>query len=137
MSPKRTTVTKHDLLATISEADFQDAVIQTAHLYRWKVHHTRPAMRKDGTWSTPLQGDKGWPDLAMAKAWESGKAILILAELKAENAPAPVGDQAEWMALLGMFDGVLWLPPIWGQRQIITRVWRPSDQREIDALLMQ
>lgn len=101
-----------ELRRDITEQDFQAAVVDVARMYGWRVHHSRPAMRADGSWRTPIQGDPGWPDLALAKG-----GTLILAELKSERGALSAG-QREWIAAI---------PAI--------RVWRPSDMPEIVALL--
>jgi len=50
------------LEAVTLEADFQDAVVETAQSYGWAVSHVGPARTKDG-WSTPVRYDgKGFPD---------------------------------------------------------------------------
>ena len=76
-----------------SEADFQRAVIDLAHLYRWRVAHFRPAMMRSGRWATPVQGDgAGFPDLILVRA----RRLLAL-ELKSDKGRATPA-QIEWLA---------------------------------------
>ena len=99
-----------------SEAQFQQAVVDLAQLKGWLVHHARPARTKDGGWRTPIQGDKGAPDLLMVNE-RTGR--LILAELKSELG-RPTGDQLRWgRALMA------------GCGPNCYRLWRPSDFPEI------
>lgn len=88
------------------ETQFQDAVIQAAQAAGWLVMHTRPAMDSRGHWSTPLQGNPGFPDLVLARA-----GVVLIRELKTttgELFPA----QQRWGAELGDLWGV-WTPNDW------------------------
>jgi len=85
---------RQTLLSLSSEEEFQEAVIGYARLCGWKVHHTRPARTSKG-WKTPIQGDKSFPDLVMAR-----KGRLAIAELKStkgRTAPMTKRDTA-WEA---------------------------------------
>lgn len=91
---------------TLSEAELQAMVIQTARLYGWRCSHARPAMNRAGKWSTPVQGDVGVPDLLLAR-----DGVVILAELKgAKGKLTP--DQGLWIDALGDH-GRLWRPTDW------------------------
>lgn len=109
-------------LDRMSEADFQSAVCDLAHLEGWKVAHFRKVrvQRSDGSvyWETPVAEDgKGWLDLVFARA---GSPILI-AELKVgSNTPTP--EQWEWIHLLRATGNDV-------------RVWYPSDWQEITDVL--
>lgn len=95
----------------ISEAAFQQSVIDLAKLYGWRVAHFRPCHTNRG-WRTPMQGDIGFPDLVLARDGE-----VIFAELKSENGKM-TPDQKTWAEHLpGCY------------------VWRPSDMDTINALL--
>lgn len=72
------------------------------------VHH-RPA-RTDKGWRTATQGDKGVPDLILAR-----KGVVILAELKSMSGRLSA-EQVQWAEAIGPF---------------IHRVWRPSDLPQI------
>jgi hypothetical protein len=97
-----------------SEDDFQRFVIETAKLNGWKVTHFRPVKLLSGRWATPLQGDAGFPDLALARG-----GVVILAELKSQKGIVS-DDQESWLAAIGSELG---------------RVWRPSDRPAIVAEL--
>lgn len=93
---------------TASEAQLQDTVIQLAILRGWQVAHFRPA-RTDKGWRTPVEGHRGFPDLALARGGR-----FIGAELKRQH-EHPTPEQRAWLLALGGFG----------------RVWRPSDMDSI------
>lgn len=98
-----------------TEAEFQAAVIDLARLSGWLVHHTRPARTADG-WRTPIQGDKGFPDLVLVHE-RTGRQLLV--ELKSETGRLSE-DQLRWgRALMA------------GCGPNNYRVWRPSDWDEL------
>jgi hypothetical protein len=66
---------------TMTEGELQDAIIDLAHLYKWRVMHSRPARLANGEYRTALSGDSGFPDLVMAK---SGREPLFW-ELKSSK----------------------------------------------------
>lgn len=102
----------------LSEADWQERVIDTAHLHNWLVHHTRPARTLNG-WRTPVQGDKGFPDLVLARA-----GVILVPELKTDKG-APTRDQRAWLAALGPY-GRLWRPRDWDL--VLTELSRPEER---------
>lgn len=105
------------LLERATEAEFQALVIDYARLKKWRVHHTRPAMTKHG-WATPLQGDKGFPDLCLAR---NGEVVFL--ELKSETGQL-TGDQQAWLLELDSREGthqVYW--------------FRPSEWKRIEEIL--
>jgi hypothetical protein len=93
----------------ISETIFQSQIIAAARLYHWRIVHHRPALNRSGKWSTPMEGDKGFPDLVLAK-----NGYVILAELKSNTGKLGPGQQ-EWLTELGEH----------------ARLWRPRDWNEI------
>jgi hypothetical protein len=95
-----------------TEGEFQDAVIALAKLKGWKVAHFRPALTSKG-WRTPMQGDKGFPDLVLAR-----KGEVKFAELKVRSNRI-TADQADW----GIHIGDTW------------HVWRPGDMDLIRKVL--
>lgn len=101
------------MLPALTEAQFQTRVIDTAYLYRWLVWHGRPALTQSGRWATPMQGDRGFPDLVLARA-----GVVILAELKADKGRLGPG-QPGWLAALGAH----------------ARLWRPRDWPAIEREL--
>lgn len=102
----------------LSEADFTTVVINHARLAGWLVHHDRPAKRQSGTYSTPIQGDKGFPDLCMAH----GEFGLIFAELKVPGGRMRA-EQYGWLdALTNPINPIERCNP-----RTIVRVWWPKD----------
>jgi hypothetical protein len=91
----------------VTEAEFQDAVVSRATLYRWWVWHDNDARRNHA----------GLPDLILVRP-----PRVIFAELKRER-EKPTKVQAGVLAMLGRCPGVE------------VYVWRPSDERTLDAVL--
>ncbi len=103
-----------------SEKDFQAAVVGLARVCGWKVMHSRPAMDRRGRWSTPLQGDKGFPDLVLCGTGpRAGR--LILAELKDEAGRLSEA-QEEWLEVLNATSAEVYF-------------WRPRDMPTIGRIL--
>lgn len=110
------------LTSTISEAAFQRTVIEMAHLYGWRAHHTRPARTAKG-WRTPIEGDAGFQDLVLAR-----EGLVLFAELKAERGKLTVEQEAWRLAINGP-------PTLSGPRYCWAYIWRPSDIEEIEQIL--
>lgn len=117
----------------VSEDELLRLVVDEAKARGWMVTHFRPARNARGHWSTPLQGDAGFPDLVMARG-----GVVIFAELKREKAKASA-DQRAWIEALGqpwkgrlfMDDGRLILSSL----EHAAMVWRPSDWPLIERAL--
>lgn len=92
----------------LSEADWQAQVVALAKLYRWHVHHDRPAMNQRGQWSTPIQGDPGFPDLVLARR---GRVLFV--ELKTDRGRLTGQQQAWHEQLQGTVECYLWRPRDW------------------------
>jgi len=106
----------------MNEADFLKSVIDLAHAYKWKVIHFRSALRKDGTYQTPVQGDGvGFPDLILVRE------RVIFAELKSETGKISEA-QVEWITALN----VATQEKMSGGN---TYIWRPSDWDQIVEIL--
>lgn len=101
----------------LSEDDLKARIIDTAKAYGWRVCHFRPARTAKG-WRTPLEGDKGLPDLVLAR-----DGVVILAELKSDKGK-PTDDQVLWLEALGGH-GRLWAPKDWPTIQAELRKVRP------------
>jgi hypothetical protein len=95
-----------ELPLTVSEHDFQAAVIDVAHYRGWRVMHQRPALTRRDRWTTATQGHTGWPDLALARG-----GVFIAAELK-RTGGRPTPAQKAWLTQLGEH-GRLWYPNMW------------------------
>lgn len=93
---------------------WESQVIELAHLCGWLVHHQRPARKADGGWVSAIAGDKGFPDLVLAK-----KGRMLLAELKTGKARLSA-DQKVWRDALTGESGICYF-----------HVWRPEDWDEI------
>lgn len=99
-----------------TEAQFQQAVIEYAHLHGWIVAHFRAARTQQG-WRTPVAADgKGFPDLVLV-----GHGRVMFAELKSERGWLTV-DQAIWVSELE-------------DNGAEVHVWRPSDWPAIEQAL--
>ena len=92
----------------MSETELLEAVIDLAHLLKWRVAHFRPARTEQG-WRTAGSGDVvGYPDLTMVR-----DTRLIFAELKSERGRTTV-DQQDWLhALKAVAEVRLWRPGDW------------------------
>jgi len=95
----------------ITEDNFTNAVISLAQYRRWLVCHFRAGRTAKG-WRTPIQGDKGFPDLVLVR---DGR--LILAELKTATGKMRP-DQERWHDVLTTVSG------------IEVYLWRPADLNE-------
>ena len=96
----------------MTEADFQRAVIELAQLCGWRVAHFRPAMRKDGSYRTPVAADgKGWPDLVLC---HPRRGLCLFRELKTDRGELS-DDQALWLLTLAKAgcDAAVWRPADW------------------------
>src|SRR5262245_496140 len=80
--------------------------MDAARMAGWMVAHFRPAKTQRGRWITPMAGDKGFPDLVLAK---DGR--VLLAELKTDKG-TPSPEQVAWLAAVGTH-GRLWRPDDW------------------------
>jgi hypothetical protein len=90
------------LTAAMTENDWLTWVVDVAKLHGWRVGHFRPARTVKG-WRTPVQGDKGFADLVLARA-----GVVLVAELKTDRGRL-TPDQRAWLAALGPV-GVVWRP---------------------------
>lgn len=103
-------------LERITEVQFQSHVLQYARMRGWLRMHSRTALNQSGSWSTPISGDKGFPDLVLAR-----DGVVIFIELKSARGRLGPG-QAEWIEALGGEDGNAF-------------IFRPADWDRIEALL--
>jgi hypothetical protein len=102
---------------TIHEADFQATVIDTAHLFGWRIAHFRAARTAKG-WRTPVAGDgAGFPDLILVRP-----PRLIVAELKSRRGQVTARQQ-------------LWMDNLTAVLGIEAHMWRPGDWTQIENTL--
>jgi VRR-NUC domain len=98
-----------------TESQFQQALIEAAHVLGWKVAHFRPARTAHG-WRTPVEADgAGFPDVVLVRE------RVVFAELKAEKTRV-TRDQGRWLDALADAGAEVFL-------------WRPSDWEEIERVL--
>jgi hypothetical protein len=82
-------------LTVATERDYQRTILDTAKMFGWRIHHTRPAWTGKG-WRTPLQGHAGFPDLVLAHEHVTG---VLFVELKRSDNQL-TEDQARWGTVL-------------------------------------
>ena len=99
----------------VTEAQWQQTVLDLARLRGWTVAHFRPARTEQG-WRTPVAADgKGFPDLVLVRD------RVIFAELKSARGEL-TDEQAGWLDVLVRAGAE-------------TYVWRPDDFDEVLAAL--
>jgi hypothetical protein len=87
---------KRPVAATLmSEKQLLNNVIDAAQKFGWYVVHFRPAWTGKG-WRTAMQGDKGFPDIVLAR-----KGVVWFFELKVQEGAKWEEGQREWAAKLG------------------------------------
>ncbi|MBN9607834.1 MAG: hypothetical protein J0I11_00770 [Actinobacteria bacterium] len=94
----------------LTESAFQRRVIDYAKLHGWRVHHGRTVNVAGRGHMTPLQGHRGFPDLALARG-----GVVILAELK-QDGRYPEPEQRAWRDAIGQ-QWRLWRPENWDEIQ--------------------
>lgn len=93
----------------MTEAELQAAVIEAAHLFKWLVHHVKPARTPDGKYLTRIQGDAGFPDLVMVR----GDRTLFVELKSATGRLRP--EQKTWLNRLtdAHQETFVWFPVDW------------------------
>lgn len=107
------------VLPQLTEAEFQQQVIDLAHALGWRHNHTRRTVGRGHRWTTATSVI-GWPDLTL---WSERQQRLIFAELKTDRGRV-TDDQAAVLASLERA----------GQE---VHVWRPTDLDQIARTLTQ
>lgn len=120
-------MTVEEFRAIESEESLLTRVIAEAKEHGWLVQHVRPLKSAKG-WRTPIQGDKGGPDLIMARAGR-----VIFAELKSQKADLEPAQRLWQNAIIGP-------PPEPGLTMMVSArlcyyVWRPLDWQRIVEVL--
>lgn len=94
-----------------TEADYTAKIIGLSRFYHWRVTHSRPGMDRRGRWSTPLQGDAGFPDLDMTHGERH-----VYAEIKSEKGKLRP-EQRVWLVSLWEAGAEVfcWKPSYWWQ----------------------
>jgi hypothetical protein len=109
----------------MTESQLMAAVLDLAKYRGLLVHHCRPARQADGSWRTPIQGAKGFPDIVAV-----GLGGVLFAELK-NDVLAPTPEQATWLGTLDAAgaDARLWRPKDWLSGEIqdaLARLAKPK-----------
>ena len=89
----------------MTEKELTAAVIEMAQRFGWLVHHDRPARFRDGSYATHILGDKGFPDLVLAR----GETVWFV-ELKVGR-NKPTETQERWLDTLPFSD--VWTEKDW------------------------
>lgn len=97
------------LLATLTEAQFQRQVIEWAARAEWRVFHAYDSRRSTG----------GFPDLVLTKPGQP----VIFAELKTTTGRVS-REQRIWLDDFAL-----------SSSNVLARVWRPTDEDAIKAVL--
>lgn len=107
-----------------TEAELQTHAIHLARYCGWLCHHTRPAITKKG-WRTPIQGDKGFPDVVFA---HEQHRLIIFAEFKSDKGRT-TPEQRHWATAI---EAAAVDNPF-----VHYRLWRPSDWPAIEQTLKE
>lgn len=122
------------------ERDLQDAIIEAARLFGWRVAHFRVAKTKHG-WRTPVAADgAGFPDLVLVRG-----SRLIFAELKGDGGRVRP-EQDLWLDALSLVASEVEMAVADSNLRDLTEpyapsvevfLWRPDDwtSGRIDAVL--
>jgi hypothetical protein len=97
----------------LTETQLQTQLMRFARDRGWLAYHALKAQIKPGVWVTPMIGDKGLPDVILAR-----RGVIWFFEIKGPHGSPDVG-QKRWLEALG-------------DR---ARVVRPEDWDEIARLL--
>ena len=127
----------------ISETAFASQVEDLLRRFQWRFMHMKPAMFRDGTWSSRMNEEgKGFPDYCAVHA---EKKRLLFAELK-DQYSKPSDEQGQWLEdLRECVRQITYTPIELGKRQTANQItlvpsyevylWRPSDVEEIAEIL--
>ena len=96
----------------MTEAEFTNQLLAWAKTFGWRRFHVRSSGRMSNGKAIPVvQGDKGFPDLVLAKPGR-----LVFAELKVGGNKAR-SEQTDWLDLLAASNAEchVWTPAMWTQ----------------------
>ncbi len=131
----------------ISEHDFSTQVEDLLQRFGWRWMHMKPAMFKDGAWSSRMNEEgKGFPDYCVVSDHRYRKDNrLIFIELKSEKGKTTPAQEAWLEDLKECIKHVSALPIELGKRQRVVigsliptlevYLFRPSDIERITELL--
>jgi len=111
---------------TPNEHQFEESIVQMAHLRGWLIAGFRPArVTRKGreTWETPVKYDgKGFVDLVLVRpSYTAAKGRILYIEMKSEKGQLSQG-QEEWAKAI-IDAGGEWY------------CWKPSKWQEVEATL--
>ena len=101
------------VMPPMTESELLAAVLELAAFAGFRCHHVRPAWSQRG-YRTPLQGDKGFPDLCLC-----GHKRLLIVELKSEDGEV-TPEQWLWIEALTLagIEAYIWRPDDWADGTI-------------------
>lgn len=115
--PRRSLTAREQLDREMPERALQELILQAARFDGWRRHHQRPSPTgRPGKWVSAIQGDRGFPDLILAR-----RGRLVVAELKRELGRLDQ-DQQAWLDLFGQVPGIevfVWRPRHWSSGEIL------------------
>lgn len=109
------TPAQQTLATAMTEAEFEDAIIDLATRLGWRIHAERPGRSEKG-WRTAIKGMAGYPDLTLVRGGR-----LVFAELKSERGRLSE-EQNAWIDALvrvaeaskdDLMDVFVWRPTNW------------------------
>lgn len=107
----------------MTEQQFQDAIVDIARLYGWRVAHFAAARTAHG-WRTPARYDaKGFPDLVLV---HPVRRLVIFAEVKADKGKV-TEEQQGWLSALSI--------AMKCTTDVRVAIWRPQDASDIARTL--
>lgn len=117
--------------AQMTEDRFLQAVVNLAHLRGWlAVHHRTSARKVGGRWISNIRGDRGSPDVLLARA-----PRVILAELKLGTRMRDDAGHLPGGTYGLTADQVRWRDALLGCPGVTYAVWTPDDMETIAAVL--
>ena len=109
-------------VATITETEWQQQVIDLAHALGWRHLHVRRSIGKGNKWQTTTNVI-GWPDLTLFRPARDNNGEIIFAELKTESGTV-TKEQSEVLEMLRQtgHDAYVWRPS--GLDDVVERLGR-------------
>ena len=101
----------------MTEAEWQEQVIELAHLLGWEHMHVRRSIGKGSKWTTATNVS-GWPDLTL---WSERHRMLLFVELKSDIGKLTPDQNEVHRSLQAAGQAVL--------------VWRPADLPAVQRVL--
>lgn len=104
-----------------TEAECRTTILDAARRGGWRIHCPRKVQTDKGVHLTADEGDRGWPDLTLAR-----RGQLVCIELKRDKTGRMGEGQQEWIDVLDAVPGVIALT-----------VWVPSQMQALIERLLQ